>query len=57
MEKRIINLTPEQKLLLSLKLYHSAKELKTESLKKFHPELTEKEIREKVKKIFLYARS
>jgi len=57
MEKRVINLTPEQKLLLSLKLYHSAKELKTESLKKFHPELTEKEIREKVKKIFLYARS
>ena len=57
MEKRINNLTPEQKLLLTLKLYHSAKELKTESLKKFHPELTEKEILEKVKKIFLYARS
>jgi hypothetical protein len=57
MKKWVNNLTPEQKLLLSLKLYYSAKELKTESLKKFYPELTEKEIREKVKKLFLYARS
>ena len=50
-------LTPEKKLFLSLNLYYAAKELKTESIKKFHPELTEKEIREKVKRIFLYARS
>ena len=50
-------LTPEKKMLLSLNLYYAAKELKTESLKKFYPELSENEIKEKLKKIFLYARS
>ena len=49
--------TPEQKLFLSLKLYYAAKELKTAALKKFHPELSEAEIKEKVREIFLYARS
>jgi len=57
MENPVKKFTPEKKLFLSLNLYYAAKELKTESIKKFHPELTEKEIREKVKKIFLYARS
>lgn len=50
-------LTPGKKLLLSLRLYHSAKELKVAALKKLHPELTTKEIREKVKEIFLNART
>lgn len=57
MKNYIKELTPEKKLFLSLNLYYAAKELKTESLRKFHPELTEKEIKEKVRKIFLYARS
>ena len=57
MKNYIKELTPEKKLFLSLNLYYAAKELKTESLRKFHPELTEKEIRGKVKRIFLYARS
>jgi hypothetical protein len=57
MENPIKKFTPGKKLFLSLSLYYAAKELKTESIKKFHPELTEKEIREKVKSIFLYARS
>ena len=57
MKNYIKELTPEKKLFLSLSLYYSAKELKTESLKKFHPEVTVTEIRETVKKIFLYARS
>ena len=57
MKNYIKELTPEKKLFLSLSLYYSAKELKTESLKKFHPELNLTEIKEKVKKIFLYARS
>ena len=52
-----IKLTPEQKLKAALRLYHSAKELKFAALKKFNPELTDKEIKEKVKRIFLYARS
>jgi len=55
-EKKII-LTPEQKLIQSLKLYHSAKELKTAALRKFYPELTETEIKQKVRNIFLYART
>lgn len=46
MKNYIKELTPEKKLFLSLNLYYSAKELKTESLRKFHPELTEKEIKE-----------
>jgi hypothetical protein len=50
-------LTPDKKLRLSLNLYHSAVKLKKASLRKFHPELSEKEIKEKVKEIFLYARS
>lgn len=57
MKNYIKDFTPEKKLFLSLSLYHSAKQLKTESFKKFHPELTEKEIKEKVRRIFLYARS
>lgn len=57
MKNYIKDLTPEKKLFLSLNLYNCAKELKTESLKIFHPELSEKEIKEKVKKIFLYART
>lgn len=57
MNNDIKYLTAEKKLFLSLRLYYSAKELKTESLKKFHPELTEKEIKDKVKRIFFYARS
>lgn len=49
--------TPEQKLKEALRLYYSAKELKIAAMKKFHPELSEKEVKEKVKKIFYYARS
>lgn len=57
MEKPVITYNPEQKLLLSLKLYYAAKELKTAAIKTFYPGLSEKEINEKVKRIFLYARS
>lgn len=55
MENPVKYFSPEKKLFLSLNLYYTAKELKLESLKKFHPELTLTEIKEKVKKIFLYA--
>ena len=57
LEYQKTKLTPEQKLNLSLRLYRSAKELKIAAEKKFHPDLTEEEIRERVKKIFFYARS
>lgn len=51
------NLKPEEKLSLSLKLYYSARELKKQALLKFYPEMTENEVKERIKKIFLYARS
>ena len=57
MDYPTIKLTPEQKLKAALRLYHSAKELKFAALKKFNPGLSDKEIKEKVKRIFLYARS
>ena len=52
MENNLKYLTPDKKLLLSLNLYHSAVKLKKASLRKFHPELSEKEIQKKVKEIF-----
>ncbi len=57
MNSYLSKLTPEQKLREALRLYHSAKELKIAAMKKFHPELSDKEIKEKVKKVFFYARS
>jgi hypothetical protein len=57
METYLKKPTPEKKLLLSLKLYHSAKALKIAYLRKLYPELTEKELHKKIKEIFLYARS
>lgn len=50
-------MTPDQKLKLALRLYHSAKQLKAAALHHAHPKWTEKEIREKVRKIFLYGRT
>ena len=58
MDKEIkINLSPENKLELALNLYFNARELKASAIKKFQPELNEKEINQKVKEIFLYAKS
>lgn len=57
MDDRFKKFTPEKKLELALRLYYDAKELKAGALRKFHPELSEKEIKEKVNKIFLYART
>jgi len=57
MENPKIQRTAEQKLLLSLRLYSSAYELKIASLKKFHPELSDREIQDRVKYIFSHARS
>lgn len=54
---RFKHLTPEEKLNLSLRLYYSARELKKAAVRNFHPELTEEEVEEKVREIFLYARS
>jgi hypothetical protein len=57
MNNSVKNFSPEQKLLLALRLYYSAFELKIVSVKKFHPELSDREILLKVKTIFSHARS
>jgi len=57
-QKRIYqSMTPEQKLKIALHLYHSAWELKASGLRAQHPGWPENEINERVKEIFLYARS
>jgi hypothetical protein len=56
-EDRFKNMTAEEKLNLSLRLYHSAWELKKAALAHFNPGITEEELEKKVKEIFFYARS
>ena len=50
-------MTPEQKLDVSVKLYHSARALKAAALRQQHPDWSKKEIMKKVNEIFLYART
>ena len=47
----------EQKLTEALKIYFLARELKTVGLRMVNPNMTEQQIQEKVKEIFLNARS
>jgi len=51
------SMTPEQKLKIALRLYYSARQLKAAALHHDHPKWTEKQIQEKVREIFLYART
>jgi hypothetical protein len=50
-------MTPEQKLRVALDLYYSAKELKAAGLKRQHPDWSTEKINQKVREIFLYART
>ena len=50
-------MTPEKKLQLAMDLYHAARELKAAGLKQQHPEWSEEKINQKVREIFLYART
>lgn len=50
-------LTPEQKLQQSVYLYNFARKLKETSLKQFHPDWTDEQIKQKLKELFLYART
>ena len=50
-------MTPEQKLKVAMDLYHCARELKAAGLRSQHPGWTESEVQEKVREIFLYART
>jgi hypothetical protein len=56
MNKLNIKYTSEEKLRLSLRLYYSAKELKAAAIKTFNPELSNKEVEEKLRKLFLYGK-
>jgi len=57
-QKHILGaMTPEQKLRVALRLYHSARELKAAGLRAQHPEWPEVEIRAKLRDIMLHART
>ncbi|MDM8549924.1 hypothetical protein QUF72_07600 [Desulfobacterales bacterium HSG2] len=57
-QKKIFqSMTPEQKLQAALNLYHSARNLKAAALRQQHPDWSEEKIEQKVREIFLYARS
>lgn len=49
-------MTPQQRLRAAFRLYWSARQLKEASLRTFHPELSEAEIKAAVRDLFLYAR-
>jgi len=55
--ERFKNMTAEEKLDISLRLYYSAWELKFAALKQFHSDWDDKKIEEEVKKNFFYART
>jgi hypothetical protein len=48
---------PEKKLEIALRLYHSAMELKAAGLRMQNPDWSQEEIQEKVRSIFLNART
>ena len=50
-------MSPTQKLNVALRLYYSAMELKAAGMRSLYPDFDENKIREKVKEIFLYART
>ena len=50
-------MTPEKKLKIALDLYYSAKAIKAAGLKEQHPEWSTEKINQKVREIFLYART
>ena len=57
-QKRIYQkMMAEQKLRIMTELYHSARELKVAGLRSQHPDWSEEEIKERIREIFLYART
>jgi Rv0078B-related antitoxin len=49
-------MTPQQKLRVTMMLWHSVRRLKLAYLRQQHPELSEAEVNRRVKEAFLYAR-
>lgn len=57
-QKRIFQaMTPGQKLKVALRLYYSARALKATGLRAQNPNWTEERIQNRVREIFLYART
>lgn len=57
-QERILKaMTPAQKLGIALDLYDSARKLKAAGLRSQHPDWPENRIQDKVREIFLYART
>jgi hypothetical protein len=57
-QKHIFQLmTPDQKLKIALSLYYSARQLKAAGLRAQNPDWTEEMIQNKLREIFLYART
>ena len=56
-ERILKSMKPEQKLELALLLYHSARRLKSAAIRQEYPDWSEEMIQEKVREIFLYART
>ena len=54
---QVNNLTAEQRLIESLRLYFLARALKTAALKKLEPNKSEEEIEKKVRELFIYGNS
>ena len=51
------SMTPARKLQLSLSLYHTARRLKRAGLQHQHPDWDQKKLEEKLREVFLYART
>ena len=49
-------LTPEQKLRTAAQMYWAARELRAAGLRTVHPDWTEKQVQEEVRRAFMYAR-
>ena len=50
-------MTPEQKILAAEKLYWTAREFKAAGVRWLHPDWTEEQVQEEVRRVFMYARS
>ena len=56
-ERQILQaLTPEQKLRTAAQMYWAARELRAAGLRTVHPDWTEKQVQEEVRRAFMYAR-
>ena len=51
------NMSPDEKLRLSEKMYFDARRLKADWLRQLHCDWTDKQVEDKVREIFLHARS